>query len=296
MALKNYDDIIEFDYTNIEEWKNFVRDDLLPLYALIFKLLNLRQYFKNLAKNDFSFLIKNNQSIMEMFLGGVNEDGTYNLNSIAQLYKEVLGISINLNEWVIHSKQKGIEALKYMGINITDPKFFEFIKEIKKIMDKLFAIIGLNLPEINQEEIKRILDNPILLVNELKTIYPLIVNISATYNYHTFFCLNIRKIPRFYIESGYFRLKNNFEEFSEFIGFEQKFDPEIIDEKRDYSIWGHKEDGVADLIYLLNKIIWEYFDETIYVLENGDYSFKSVFYNSLEKISELVNFTKIAKY
>lgn len=292
MFLKSYDDVIEFDYTNIEEWKKFIRDDLLPLYASILELRNLRHFFKHLPKKDFSFLLESNINIREMFLGGVNEEGEYNLNSIAKLYKEVLGISLNLNEWFIFSQQSGIKALKYIKINVTNPIFYEFMKKIKNIMDKLYAIIGINPPEINQKERKRFLDQPILLENKLKGIHPLIVNISATYNYHTFFCLNIRRIPRFYIELSYPRLKNNFEEFSEFIGFVQKFDPKIIDEKEDFSIWGHKEDGIADLIYKLTKIIWEYFDRTTYVLDNGDYSHKNVFFNSLGKIGKIINVKK----
>ncbi|MEX0567866.1 MAG: hypothetical protein Q6363_001735, partial [Candidatus Njordarchaeota archaeon] len=30
--------------------------------------------------------------------------------------------------------------------------------------------------------------------------------------------------------------------------------------KNDYTIWGHKENGFADLLYRLNKAIWDYFE------------------------------------
>ena len=95
--MKNYDNIIGFDYANIEEWKKFVKDEFLPLYNLILKLIKLRQYFKGLPNDNFLNLFRINKKIKEIFLGGLNQDEEYNPNSIANLYKEVLGISLNLS-------------------------------------------------------------------------------------------------------------------------------------------------------------------------------------------------------
>ncbi len=291
--MKNYDNIIGFDYANIEEWKKFVKDEFLPLYNLILKLIKLRQYFKGLPNDNFLNLFRINKKIKEIFLGGLNQDEEYNPNSIANLYKEVLGISLNINEWIVYSKQKGIDSLDYVKIIFTKPKFLTFIKEIKNIMEKIFKIERIIPTEIFQEDIKKFLDNPIFLFNELKTMYSLIVNISATYNYHTFFLLNIYNIPRFYIEMAYPKLKDRFNELSKFFGIEQKYDLKTHTHKIDYTIWGHKEKGFADLVFSLNNIIWNYLSKTELVLDNGELIKKSALRLSFGKIEKLIDLKKV---
>lgn len=291
--MKNYDTIIGFDYTNIDEWNKFVKDEFLPLYTSVLKLIKLRQYFKELPNENFSNIFRINQKIKEIFLGGVNQDGEYNPNSIAYLHKEVLGISLNLNEWYVYSKQKGIDVLDYLKIIFTKPIFLKFIKEIKNIMEKIFENQKIIVTEIFQEDIKKFLNNPILLVDELKTLFSLIVNISATYNYRTLFLLNIFTIPRFYIELAYPKLKNRFIELSKFYGIEQKYDLSMLSEKKDYTIWGHKEKGFADLVFSLNDIVWNYLSKTESVLDNGEWIQKSALYLSLGKIVELIDLKKV---
>lgn len=291
--MNNYDNIIGFDYTDFAVWDKFVYDEILPLHNLILKLIKLRQYFKELPNDNFLILFRMNEKIREMFLGGINQDGEYKLNSIALLYKEVLGISLNVNEWIIYSKQKGIDVLDYVKINFTKPKFLLFIKEIKKILEKILKIKGILPTEIIQDDIKKFLDNPILLYNELKTMYPLIVNISPNSNYYTLFFLNSCCIPRFYIELAYPMLKDRFIELFNFLGIEQKYDLKTQKKNIDYTIWGHKEKGFADLVLSLNNIIWNYLSKTEEVLDNGELIKKSTLYLSLGKIENLIDLKKI---
>ena len=259
--MKTYDNVVGFDYTNKEEWSNFVKEQILPLSDSISKILKLKEYLEELINRDLPNLIKDNQRIKEILLGGVDESGEYKPNSSAKLYKETLGISINPKEWVAYSKQSGIDASEYIKCDFSDTTFLEFIRKTKEDINKLLAIIEINTPAINEEDVKEVIENPEKIIDELKTIYSSLISISANYNYHTFFTINTRCVPRFYIEQAYPKLKVNFEKVAELLDLEPRFIPEIKEEelKKDYTIWGHKELGFADILYKLNGTIGMYF-------------------------------------
>lgn len=285
----SYDEIINFDYTNLEEWKEFVKTELIPLNNLVLQLINLRKYFRQLSQIEFKELFENNQNIQEIFLGGINKEGEYNPNSLAKLYKDTIGIYINIKDWIAICKEKGIDSISYIECNYNNPNFYEFIKEINKIIDNLLKIIGEKPSEISKEDINRFLNNPEILLNDLKEIFPLIVNLSANCNYKTFFLLNTRNIPRYYIELAHPKIKSEFKELSRFLGLESKFLVELTENNRDYTIWGHKNNGFADLLYILNDLIWSYFDKLEYVWENAENKQKYVLSKSLGKVGKIVN-------
>lgn len=287
--MESYDEIINFDYTNIEEWKEFIKTELIPLNNSILQLINLRKYFKQLSQIEFKELFENNQNIQEIFLGGVNNRGEYNPNSLAKLYNDTIGIYINIKDWVVLSKQEGIDPTAHIECNDNNPNFYEFIKEINKIIENLLKIIGEKPSEISKEDINRFLNNPEILLNNLKVIFPLIVNFSANCNYRTFFLLNTRNIPIYYIELAYPKIKSEFKELSRFLGLESKYLLESTENIRDYTIWGHKNNGFADLLYMLNELIWSYFDKLEHVWENAEYKQEYVLSKSLGKAGKIVN-------
>jgi len=259
--MKTYDEVVGFDYTNAEEWQSFVKNQVLPLHRSISKVVKLRKSLEELFSNNLSDLIRNNTNIKQILLGGVDENGDYKPNSLARMYRKFLGISVNTKEWVSMSKQPGIDAAEYIKCNFTDTPFLQFVKDIKEIVDRLLYLVEISDEEVKDDEIRDILENPEKIVNELKKIYIGLVGISANHSYYTFFTINTRCIPRYYIERAYPKLKDKFEEVAEFLGLEPKFVPDIKEEKikRNYTLWGHKENGFADLLYELNRIIWEYF-------------------------------------
>lgn len=287
--MESYDEIINFDYTNIEEWKEFVKTELIPLNNSVLQLINLRKYFRQLDQIEFKELFANNQNIQEIFLGGVNNRGEYNPNSLAKLYEDTIGIYMNIKDWVVLSKQKGIDPIAYIECNYYKPNFYEFIKGINKIIENLLKIIGKKPSEISKEDINRFLNNPEILLNKLKEIFPLIVNFSANCNYRTFFLLNTRNIPIHYIELAYPKIKSEFKELSRFLGLESKYLLESTENNRDYTIWGHKNNGFADLLYMLNELIWSYFDKLEHVWENAEYKQEYVLSKSLGKAGKIVN-------
>ena len=261
--MKTYDEVVGFDYTNAEEWQSFVRNQILPLHKSISKVVKLRKSLEELLSNDLSDLIRNSTNIKQILLGGVDENGDYKPNSLARIYKEFLGVSINTKEWVSLSKQPGIDAAEYIKCNFTDTPFLQFVKDIKEIVDRLLYLAEIDEEEVKDDEIEDILENPEKIINELKDIYTRLVGISANYSYYTFFTINTRCIPRYYIEQAYPKLKYKFEKVAEFLGLEPKFIPDIKEGeiKRNYTLWGHKENEFADLLYRLNEIIWRHFSE-----------------------------------
>ena len=261
--MKTYDEVVGFDYTNAEEWQSFVRNQILPLHKSISKVVKLRKSLEELLSNDLSDLIRNSTNIKQILLGGVDENGDYKPNSLARIYKEFLGVSINTKEWVSLSKQPGIDAAEYIKCNFTDTPFLQFVKDIKEIVDRLLYLAEIDEEEVKDDEIEDILENLGKIVNELKDIYTRLIGISANHSYYTFFTINTRCIPRYYIEQAYPKLKYKFEKVAEFLGLEPKFIPDIKEGeiKRNYTLWGHKENGFADLLYRLNEIIWRHFSE-----------------------------------
>ncbi|RLI76623.1 hypothetical protein DRP04_12465, partial [Archaeoglobales archaeon] len=261
--------VVGFDYTNAEEWRSFVKNQILPLHKSISKIVKLRESLEELLSNDLSDLIRNNINIKRMLLGGVDENGDHKPNSLAKMYREFLGVSINTKEWVSLSKQPGIDAAEYIKCSFTDTPLLQFVKDIKEIVYGLLSLAEVDREEVKDDEIKDLLENPEKIVNELREIYTRLVGISANHSYYTFFTINTRCIPRYYIEQAYPKLKDKFEEVAEFLGLEPKFVPHIKEEKikRNYTLWGHKEKGFADLLYRLNRAVWNFWNKAKNIIE-----------------------------
>jgi len=270
--MRTYDEVVGFDYTNAEEWRSFVKNQILPLHKSISKIVKLRKSIEDLLSSDssdLSDLIRNNTKIRQMLLGGVDENGDYKPNSLARMYREFLGVSINTKEWVSLSKQPGIDAAEYIKCNFADTSFLQFVKEIREIIDRLLSLSEISEEEVKDDEIRDMLENPEKIVNELREIYTRLIDISANHSYYTFFTINTKCIPRYYIERAYPKLKDKFEEVAEFLGLEPKFIPDVKEEeiKRNYTLWGHKENGFADLLYRLNSAVWNFWNKAKNIIE-----------------------------
>ena len=112
--MKTCDEVIGFDYTSAGEWRDFVEKQMLPLHKSVSKIIKLREDLEQLLGNNLSDLIKDDISIRQILLGGVDERGEYKPNSLSKLYKEVLGISINPKEWVSLCRHLGPDASEYI--------------------------------------------------------------------------------------------------------------------------------------------------------------------------------------
>ena len=116
------------------------------------------------------------------------------------------------------------------------------------------------------------MNSPEKILEIIKEIYRSVISISANYDYHIFFILNTRCIPRFFIEKAYPKLKENFEKVAEVLELEEKIVPDINDEKvrREYTLIGHKENGFADTLFDVQHTIWNYFNFSRESFWNGE--------------------------
>ena len=259
--MASYDEIIPFDYTSEDEWQKWIKEKFLPLYKQFSIILKLREYLENLIKTNFKEAFSR-QSIKEILLGGVTKDGEYSSSSLAKLYKDVLGVSINPKEWIVYCKA-GLDPIENgIKCKFEDTSFLVFISKMRKLFEKIFHKVEIKPQEVEDKEIEEIVNSPEKILEVIGKIYKLVVSISANYDYHMFFILNTHFIPRFFIQKAYPKLKENFEKVIKILELEEKFVPNVSNEriKKDYTIFGHKENGFANILFSIQYTIWNYFN------------------------------------
>jgi len=261
MRKMSYDELVGFDYTNENEWKEWIKEKFLPLHKQISIILKLREYLENVLRRNFKETF-NRESIKEILLGGVTKEGEYTSNSLAKLYKDALGIFINPKKWVAYCKAGLNPVENGIKCKFENTAFLTFVNEIKELIKEVAYKIGIEPQKIEDKEIEEIVNSPEKLLEVIREFYKSIVSISANYDYHMFFILNTRCIPKFYIEKAYPKLKDNFEKVTKICELEEKFVPNVNDKKirRNYTLIGHKESGFADMLFDIQHTIWGYFN------------------------------------
>ena len=256
--MRNYDEIVGFDYTDENEWRGWIRGKFLPLHRQLSIILKLREYLEDILRTNLKEALSQ-EPIKEILLGGVTEEGEYAQNSLAKLYKDALGISTNLKKWIAYCKA-GLDPLENdIECKFEDTPFIRFTTEIKELIERILSKMGVRPQSVEDKEIEEIVSSPEKILEIIREIYKSMVSISVNYDYHMFFILNTHCIPRFFIEKAYPRLKENFEKVAKTLELEETFIPDVSDEKmkRDYALIGHKENGLAYLLFRLNEKIWK---------------------------------------
>jgi len=269
--MESYDEIIGFDYTDENEWKNWIGEKFLPLHEQLSIILKLRESLENILKTNLKEAFSQ-RYIQEILLGGITKEGEYTPNSLAKLYKSILGISINPKEWVAYCRA-GLDPVENgIEYKFEDTSFLAFITEIKELAEEILSKIGTEPQVVKDKEIEEIINTPEKILEIIKEIYKSIMSISANYDYHMFFILNTRCIPRFFIEKAYPKLKENLEKVAEVLELEEKFVMNVGDEKvkRDYTLIGHKGNGFADVLFDMQHTIWNYFNFSKENFWNGE--------------------------
>jgi len=269
--MKTYDDIIDFDYTDESEWRGWIEKKFLSLYKQLTTLLQLRKSLENFLKTDFKKAFSQ-QFVKEVLLGGVTKEGEYSDNSLAKLYKNALGIFIDPQKWIAYFKG-GLDPVENgMTCNFDDTTFLMFINELKELIERILEKTHTKQPTMEEGEVEEIRSSPEKLLEIIREIYWSLVAISVNHDYHMFFILNTRCIPRFFIERAYPKLENNFKDVAEILELEEKFIPNINDEevRKGYTLIGHKKEGFADILYKIQHHIWDHFNFSKDTLWKGD--------------------------
>jgi hypothetical protein len=265
--MQSYNEIEGFEYWNIEAWKKFVKDYILPLHYNATKLLKFRDFIIAFVENDKTTLstVKEKKSeFLQFLLGGIREDGEYADSSLAKLVKLSLGIYINPKTWVTLEKEEGINSYDYITIRVEITPFFEFIKNLKEITYNIVKIVGEEDKDISDSESEEMIKRPEKLLEVVREICLKCLQVSVNYSYYTFFAISTRTIPFKYMIIAYPKLQLDFDKFKEFFGLIKIYEPQIDKNlKENYTIWGHSKGGLLDLLYELNNIIWGFFSDKI---------------------------------
>lgn len=271
--MRNYEDIDEFfDYTNKDEWIQYLKNDI---YSLWQNSYILKEYFEVL-KQDFNEV--NFSDIKEedkqLLLGGVitQREEIYTKNSLSKFYKNFFGLSIeDLSSWIAQESYQ--EKLIDIKIIIQETEFIEFLNQVFLRLDNCITLQNLvpipNYPKLNYEELK---NEPNKVKDLITNFIQSTLDISINYNYKTFFLCSINQITRRYLEKAY-------PNFSQILNLMQgefglteflwnnpinNIESQIY---KDYTIFCFPEYNLNNIgasfggaICSLNELIWEYFD------------------------------------
>ncbi len=128
--MKTYDDVEGFiDYTNKEEWKNYITNFVIPLWKTSWML---NEYFEEL-KGEFDNLSLSdlNEEDKPLVLGGIRPTGNeiYSHNSLAKFYLRFFGLRLkDLQSWIL--QQQYGETLTEITLEVVEIEFIKFVKEI----------------------------------------------------------------------------------------------------------------------------------------------------------------------
>ncbi|KKM17289.1 hypothetical protein LCGC14_1677290 [marine sediment metagenome] len=259
--METYDDIVHFNYLDLEEWKNYAKTYLVPLQKNALLLSEFRSFLLKKTTNNLKEFFNNNESIRKILLGGINEQGHYEPNSLAEIIKKTLGIEIMRREYIYHKRLGNDPFDKGVKCKSKKTLFRHFIKQIKMETTKILTSLSIETSTINSGEIDEIFNNPEKILDIIKGLYTKILSFSANYNQQTFFIRNFYCIPYFYILEAYPKLKSNFDILKDILGLKESFIPSIKDEDKErLTIWGYADGGLAEKIFSLQNLFELYLD------------------------------------
>jgi len=194
----------------------------------------------------------------------VTEEGDYEENSLALFVSNAFGVSIDAEHYVALAKE-GVNPLEHIQVQVdSDTDFLSFLREISSLSGKIAVKAGVEVNENSSIGIEELIKDPDKILQVLRDFYEKILKATANYNYYTFFALSTRNLPFFYLMEAYPRLKDNFDEMKSFLGLRPVFEPatEVTEIRNKYTVWGHSEEGLLDLLFQLNWYIWESFKQS----------------------------------
>ena len=253
--MSSYEQIEGFEYWNKEAWKKFVNDYVLPIHTLSSKLLKLREEI--ISRTEGRKLSNLDSNLLKFLLGGINEEGDYEKNSLALFIKNAFGIYVDPKQYVALAKG-GIDPREYVEVEVsTETEFVKFLRNISSLSSQIVSKVGLETTEV--KEVEELIREPEKILEVLRELYEKVLRVTANYNYYTFFTVSTSNLPFFYLTKAYPKFVENFDELREFLGLGVIFEPEteVQDIKEKCTIMGHVEGGLCNLIFNLNNLIWE---------------------------------------
>jgi len=202
--MSNYDLLESFiDYTNKDEWKNYIKNYIIPLWR---NASILKEFFENLKSEFQNILLRDvAEKDLPLLLGGVipSREEVYRRNSLAKFYNRFFGLKLSdLQSWILGGELTGTQ----LKVIIEETAFIRFVNEIFKWSDRAIhyqTLVEFLEPEMNYNELK---ENSNKLKELIKDFYQFVLNISINYNYGTFFLWSIKQIPYRFMRKAYPRI------------------------------------------------------------------------------------------
>ncbi|MCQ6254624.1 hypothetical protein [Methanocaldococcus sp.] len=258
-----YDTIPNFKYWDVEAWKEYIQNYIVPIYENTKYLLELKDKLYFYVDMSLEMVNQCEKKILPFFVGDIDENGNYKENSLARLIYLMFGIYVEPKEFANTIKELGEEGLKDIKIKSKNKDEWAFIKFLEEMYNYSSEIIEkLKIDIQTSIKIDDIIQNPDKILDILKELYKVCVSFSANYNYYTFFVISSYGIHWKYLVSAYPKLNEHFGEIKEFLGFCPMFVPDVNSDafKKDYTIWYYEKGSIGDSLFNMQIILWHFFD------------------------------------
>ncbi len=261
--MRGYDNIEGFEYWNTGAWKEFIKENVAPLNQATTKLLSVRgritEVLSSKGDKTLSEVKEKSEDVLVFLLGGIAENGEYKENSLAKLTRMLFGFYVNPSEWVTIEREEGINASDYVTVKAEDMPFTKFLKKVNESTESILK--SAEVQSMRADESEKVIQDPQEILNVIRNICAICLNISANHSYYTFFIESTKFLPWRFVREAYPKLRENFEPIMAFLGMERLYEPKVNekDKREDYTMWGHSEGGLAARLSDLNQAIWECF-------------------------------------
>jgi hypothetical protein len=221
-----------------------MKTNVLQLYESTLTIHRLWWDLREIAHGKLlSDIIKDIPTLEYVFVGGTSPPDEYKKDSLALIYKRLLGTSVKLREYYF-LKSHGKEPKTPCNVEVT--KIILYIDHIRELLERVLTHAR-NLGLVEERDIqdaiknsrdnaKKILTKPESIVEEFVKLLNRALNLTVNYSEYTRFIWYLRKIPKKYMKEYYPELLKPevFGFIQEFLGLREYIvprvdDPEIAD-------------------------------------------------------------------
>jgi len=259
-----YESISGFRYWDVKAWKQYIQQNIAPLYSITTTLLEVRDEFTPYIGNSLDVIANSRRELLPFLAGGI-KDGDYSKYSLAKLTRLIHGLYVDPREFSSAVSSLGEEGLSEIVVKAEKKEnsvFLRLISGINRLSGHVLELTDIGSSEISIHSSDEIIKQPEKILDVLKEFYRFSISLSANHNYYTFFIVSTRGTHWRVLREGYHKLEENLDEIKEFLGLEEIFIPETgkEDVQRDYTIWSHSGDSIADSIYSMQIGLWGRFN------------------------------------
>ncbi len=235
---------VRIKYWDRRSWADYMKTDVLQLYESTLTIHRLWWDLREIAHGKLlSDIIKDIPTLEYVFVGGTSPPDEYKKDSLALIYKRLLGTSVKLREYYF-LKSHGKEPKTLCNVEVT--KIILYIDHVRELLERVLTHAR-NLGLVEERDIqdaiknsrdnaKKILTKPESIVEEFVKLLNRALNLTVNYNEYTRFIWYLRKIPKKYMKEYYPELLKPevFRFIQEFLGLREYIvprvdDPEIAD-------------------------------------------------------------------